>query len=65
MCPFINSKVYLNDLARQMAVKTPQVVKVIIGPKDAGKSTGIIKFNFFLWFQTVGLLIVLFTSSKS
>lgn len=43
LCPFINSKVYLRDLAEHVAVKMPQFVKVIIGPKDAGKSTGIVK----------------------
>ena len=39
--PFINSKVYLNDLAMHVAVKKPKVVKVVIVPKDTGKSTGI------------------------
>ena len=39
---FINSKVYLNDLAMHEAIKKPKVVKVVIGPKDAGKSTGIV-----------------------
>ena len=35
--PFINSKVYLNDVAMPMAVKEPQVVKVVTEPEDARK----------------------------
>ena len=38
---FINSKVYLNDPAMHVADKKPKVVKVVIVPKDARKSTGI------------------------
>lgn len=48
--PFINSKVYLNDLAMHVAVKKPKVVKVVIGPKDAGKSTGIVTLKKY-WRQ--------------
>ena len=40
-CPFINSKLYATNLAKHVAIKTPQFVKIIIGPKDVGKSTGI------------------------
>lgn len=42
-CPFINSKKYLNDLAEHVSVTKPKFVKVIIGPKDAGKLTGILQ----------------------
>ena len=47
---FINSKVYLNDLAMHVAVKKPKVVKVVIGFKDAGKSTGIVTLQKY-WRQ--------------
>ena len=40
--PFINSKVYLNDLAIHVTVKEPKVVKAVIGPKEARKLTGIV-----------------------
>ena len=42
-CPFINSKQYMEELAEHVAMEEPIHVKLIIGPKDAGKSTGIMK----------------------
>ena len=45
MCPFINTKQYLTDLAEHVAIKKPKFVKIIIGPKDVGKSTGIEELN--------------------
>ena len=44
-CPYINSRIYLRDLVQYVAVEKPQFAKVVIGPKDAGKSTGILKLE--------------------
>lgn len=56
--PFINSEVYLNDLAMHVAVavKKPKVVKVVIGPKDVGKSTGIVMLKKY-WRQQGHMIV--------
>ena len=54
--PFFNSKSYLNQLIKHVATTSPQVVRVIVGPKDAGKSTGIEKL-IGIW-KKLGHIIV-------
>ena len=46
----------MKDLAEHVTMKKPQFVKVITGPKDAGKSTGIVKL-IYKW-KELGHIIV-------
>ena len=43
--PFIDSKRYLQDLAKYVGNPTFRHAMVVIGPKDGGKSTGISKLT--------------------
>ena len=53
---FTNSQQYVKALAKHVAVESIKDVMVIIGPKDAGKSTGIVEMTRY-W-RELGHIVV-------
>lgn len=54
--PYINNRHYLKSLATHVTLKIPPKVKIVVGPKDSGKSEGITQM-IRLW-KRAGHLVI-------
>lgn len=61
--PYINNKNYLKELGMHVASEIPLNIMIVVGPKDSGKSEGIIQMKR-LWKRTGHLIVDLNLKGK-